>query len=215
MKLYKSVGPNPRVTLLYLAEKGIEIERVEVDMVNAENRGDAFLKINPAGTCPALELDDGTIISETTAICEYLEELYPDNNLVGNTPEERAQVRMWCRRIDLKISEPLAFAVHSGEAMEVFKGRMRLFPYAVEELYAYADDGLRWLDKQIAGREFIAGDRLTLADITLFGHLDYFQHAGRPIGDYCPNLVAWHQRMSARPSADASLHDFDRAMRAA
>lgn len=213
MKLYESMGPNPRMVNIFALEKGIDIERVQIDMIAGENRGDSFVKINSNGTCPALELDNGIVISEITAICEYLEELYPEENLIGNTPEERARVRMWCRRIDLKITEPLAIAVHSGEAFELFKGRMRLFPYSSEEFYAYANDGLEWLNKQMDGHRYIAGDRITMADINLFAHIDYYQHAGRPIEAKNTNLIAWHERMSARPSAAASLHEIDKLMR--
>ena len=213
LKLYRSAGPNPRVVVMFALEKGLNLEIVEVDMISGENRLDAFLKINPAGTLPALALGDGTIIGDIAAICEYLEEKFPEPNLLGKTAEERAVTRMWSRRVDLKITEPLAFAVHSGEAFELFKGRMRLFPYAVEDLYSYANDGLRWIDAQIKGRNFIAGDRISVADINLFGHIDYYQHSGRPIPADCANLLAWHNRMSARASAAASLHPMEAAMR--
>lgn len=213
MKLYSSVGPNPRMVSMFLLEKGIVIDTQEINMPAGENRRADFLAVNPGGTVPALDIGGGVIISEITAICEYLEELNPEPCLIGKTPSERAVVRMWNRRIDLRVSEPMAFAVHSGEAFELFKGRMRLFPYAVEDLYAYAQDNLKWIDAQIEGRDYIAGPTISLADINLFGHIDYYHHAGRPIPATCRNLLAWHARMTARPSAEASLHAMDRAMR--
>lgn len=213
MKLYSSVGPNPRMVDMYLLEKGISIERTEVDMVGGENRRPDFLAVNTGGTLPALDIGDGVVISEVTAIFEYLEELHPEPCLLGKTASERATVRMWSRRIDLRITEPMAFAVHSGEAFEVFKGRMRLFPYAVEDLYAYAQDNMRWIDPQIAGRDYIAGATLSIADLNLFAHLDYYQHAGRPMPEDCRNLRAWYDRMARRESANASLHAIDRMMR--
>src|SRR3546814_14286144 len=107
MKLYNSVGPNPRVVRMFAAEKGIDLPKQDVDIRAGDNRLEPYLKVNPAGQCPALELDNGTILTEITAICEYLEEKNPDPPLLGRTPEERAQTRMWTRRVDLNIVEPL------------------------------------------------------------------------------------------------------------
>src|SRR3954467_11508985 len=107
MKFYNSVGPNPRVVRMFMAEKGIDVPKVEVDLRGAENRKEPYLKVNPAGQLPALELDDGTVIAEVTAICEYIDELKSDKpSLIGKTAQERAVPRMWTRRIDLNIVEP-------------------------------------------------------------------------------------------------------------
>src|SRR3546814_17245230 len=107
MKFYNSVGPNPRVVKLFMAEKGIEIPEVSVDLRGGENRRAPYnVDVNPAGQTPALELDDGSILSEITAICEYLDEKYPEPTLIGSTPEERANTRMWTRRVDLQICKP-------------------------------------------------------------------------------------------------------------
>ena len=97
MKLYNSIGPNPHAVRMFMAEKGIEIPLEDVDIVAGKNREPEYLAKNPQGTCPALELDDGTCVSEITAICEYLEELHPESPLLGTTPEERAEARMWAR----------------------------------------------------------------------------------------------------------------------
>ena len=108
MLLYNSVGPNPRVVRIFMAERGIELPRVEVDLRGGENRAAPYLAKNPSGQCPALELDDGTVIAEITAICEYLDEVTPGPSLIGSTPQERAETRMWARRVDLNILEPMA-----------------------------------------------------------------------------------------------------------
>ena len=103
MKLFNSVGPNPKVVRMYMAERGIEANTEEVDLMGGVNRQSDYLKLNPAGTTPALELDNGDVISEITCICEYLDDLDGGSSLIGTTPEERAETRMWVRRIDLGI----------------------------------------------------------------------------------------------------------------
>ena len=105
MKLYNSIGPNPRVVKMFIAEKGLNIPREQVDLMSGENRQDAYKTLNPSGTTPALETDEGVFLAEITAVCEYLEELHPNPPLIGTTPMQRAETRMWCRRIDLNIIE--------------------------------------------------------------------------------------------------------------
>src|SRR5687767_4493872 len=122
MKLYNSVGPNPRMVRMFMAEKGIELPKVEIDLRGGENRREPYTKLNPSGQCPALELDDGTIISEITAICEYLDELPSDRpSLIGKTAEERAVTRMWTRRIDLNIFEPALNGFRFSEGLKLFQ----------------------------------------------------------------------------------------------
>jgi glutathione S-transferase len=108
MKLYNSGGPNPRMVRMFMAEKGFDVPKVDIDLRGGENRREPFVsKVNPAGQCPALELDDGSVLAEITAICEYVDEKKKDTpSLIGDTPEERAKTRMWVRRIDLNIAEP-------------------------------------------------------------------------------------------------------------
>lgn len=173
MKLYSSMGPNPRLVRLFMAEKGLNIETVPVDLLAGENRKEPFLNKNPAGQLPALELDDGTVISETVAICEYLEELQPQPALIGSSAQERAETRMWTRRIDLKICEPLGSGFRFAEGARLFESRMRIIPEAAPGLKAVAQDGLKWLDGQMAGKEFVCGKRLTLADLMLFAFIDF------------------------------------------
>ena len=201
MKLYTSMGPNPRFVQMFIAEKGLNIEEQAVDLMSGENRQDAYLTKNPAGQIPALELDNGTIISETIAICEYLEETSPGTPLVGTTAEERAETRMWTRRIDLKICEPLGTGFRSAEGAPIFQDRMRLVPEGADTLKAIAQDGVKWLDQQLEGKEFIAGDRLTMADLKLFCFLDFGNSVGQPLDPANANIQAWYERIKQRPSA--------------
>jgi len=202
MKFYNSVGPNPRVVTLFMAEKGIDLPEVTVDLRGGENRRPPYTSdVNPAGQTPALELDDGSVLTEITAICEYLEERFPEPALIGTTAEERANTRMWTRRVDLKICEPLTNGFRFAEGLPLFESRMRCLPEAAAGLKAVAQDGIRWLDPLIAGRDFIAGDRVTLADLMLFAFLDFGASVGQPIDPAAAHVTAWYDRMKARPSA--------------
>ncbi len=201
MKYYNSVGPNPRVVKLFMAEKGIEIPEVTVDLRGGENRRAPYnIDINPAGQTPALEIDDGSMLTEITAICEYLDEKYPEPTLIGSTAEERAETRMWVRRIDLKICEPLTNGFRFAEGLPLFETRLRCLPEAAAGLKATAQDGIAWLDPMIAGREYVAGDRLTLADLMLFAFLDFGAGVGQPINPEFTNIARWYERMKARPA---------------
>lgn len=205
MKFYNSVGPNPRVVKLFMAEKGIEIPEVSIDLRGGENRRAPYnVDVNPAGQTPALELDDGHFVCEVTAICEYLDERFPEPTLIGSTPEERATTRMWTRRVDLKICEPLTNGFRFAEGLPLFEPRLRCLPEAAAGLKATAQDGVKWLDGQIAGREFIAGDAFSLADIMLFAFLDFGASVGQPIDPACTNIVRWYERMKSRPSVSSN-----------
>jgi len=204
MKFYNSIGPNPRVVKMFMQEKGIELPFVEIDLMAGENRQEPYLAKNPSGQSPALELDDGSVLAEITAICEYLDEKFPAKSLIGTTPEERAETRMWTRRVDLNICEPMANGFRFSEGLPLFQNRMRCLPEAAAGLKAIAQDKLAWLDKLMAGREFLAGKRITLADILLFGFLDFGASVGQPINPEFKNVTAWFERMKARPSAAAS-----------
>jgi glutathione S-transferase len=203
MKLYTSIGPNPRVVKMFMAEKGLDMERVEVDLRGGENRQEGYLKVNPGGQTPALVLDDGTLVSEITAICEYLEEHQPAPPLVGATAAERGATRMWVRRVDLKICEPLANGFRFAEGLPMFQPRMLTVPEAAPGLKAMAQDGLKWLDGQLTG-DWIAGDRFTLADILLFCFLDFGAMVGQPLDRSNAKVAAWYDRVKARPSAAAT-----------
>ncbi len=204
MKLHTSVGPNPRVVKMFLAEKGLELERVEVDLRGGENRRAPYnTDVNRAGQTPALELDSGDCVTEIIAICEYLEEQQPEPPLIGATAEERAATRMWTRRIDLKVCEPLANGFRFAEGLPLFESRMRCLPEAAPGLKAVAQDGLAWLEGELAG-PWIAGDRFTLADILLFAFLDFGARVGQPMNPENRRIAEWFARVNARPSAAAS-----------
>ncbi len=134
MKLFSSIGPNPRVVRMFIAEKGLEIPVEPVDVMGGENRREPYLQKNPAGQLPCLELADGSCLSEITAICEYLDEKYPEPSLLGATPEERAKTRMWVRRIDLNILEPLTNGFRFAEGLQVFRNRIHVIPQAADDL---------------------------------------------------------------------------------
>lgn len=203
MKLINSIGPNPQVVRTFAAEKGITLQTEAIDIMKGENRQAPYLKKNPAGGSPCLELDNGAYISEITAICEYLEDKFPAKPLIGSTPEEKAETRMWTRRIDLNVCEPLANGFRYSEGLPMFKSRMTTLPEAAEGLKRLAQEKVTWIDGLIAGREFICGNRLTLADILLFSFLSFGTQVGQPLNDKNKNIKAWYERMAARPSAKA------------
>ena len=204
MKFYNSVGPNPRMVRMFMAEKAFKVPVVEVDLRGGENRREPYLKINPAGQCPALELDDGSVLTEITAICEYIDEIAKGApSLIGATPEERAKTRMWNRRIDLNIVEPGANGFRFAEGLKMFQNRLHCIPQAADDLKATAREKLVWLDGLMGAKPYIAGDKLTMADIFLFAFLDFFASVGQPLDPARTNLAAWFQRMKARPSAAA------------
>ena len=201
MKFYNSVGPNPHVVRMFMAEKGLAVDQTEIDLRGGENRQPAYVAKNPHGTTPALELDDGDILAEITAICEYIDELHPNPPLIGTTPEERAKTRMWVRRIDLNIVEPLANGFRFSAGLPMFKDRMRCIPQAADDLKAQAQDKLTWLDGQIAGHTWIAGERFTLADVLLYCFLAFGAQVGQPLNPDNKNIAAWFERVKARPNA--------------
>ena len=203
MLLLDSIGPNPKVVRMFIAERGITgIPAQTVDLRGGENRQEAYLAKNPAGGLPALQLDDGSYLVEITAVCEYLDEIAASGpSLIGATPQERAETRMWTRRIDLGIVEPLTAGFRYAEGLKMFSTRMRCIPQAADDLKAIAKDKLAWLDGQIAGRQYICGDRYSLADIMLFAFLQFAATVRQPLDPANTNLAAWYDRMAARPSA--------------
>ena len=204
MKLYNSIGPNPRMVRMFMAEKGFAVPKVEVDLRGGENRREPYLQANPSGQLPALELDDGTVLAEITAICEYVDEVKKDTpSLIGDTPEERAKTRMWTRRIDLNIVEPAINGFRYAEGLKLFQNRIRCIPQAADDLKAVARERLAWLDGLMGDKPFVGGAKLTMADIMLFAFLDFMKGVGQPIDPARKNLAAWFERMKARPSAAA------------
>lgn len=204
MKLYQSIGPNPRLVRMFLIEKGIELPAIEVDIIAGENRQPAFLAINPAGGTPVLKLDNGEALAETTAICEYIEELHPAPPLIGSTPEQRARTRMWTRRIDLAVVQPMTHGFRAAEGLPMFKDRVRCLPQAADDLKAAAREGLAWLEAQLGERPFIAGDAPTLADIVLYSFIEFGALVGQGLDPRHAKLAAWRARMASRESAKAT-----------
>jgi len=204
MKFYDSMGPNPRLVRMFIAEKGLDVPKETVDIMAGANRQAPYTDKNPYGQMPALELGDGSIISETTVICEYLEEQNPTPALIGTTAEERATTRMWTRRVVLNIIEPMSAGFRFAEGLPMFKERMHCMPDAAADFKLLAQQGLAKLDGLIEGQPWIAGDRFTLADITLFSLLDFFRTVGQPLDPEQKNIAAWFERVGARPSAAAS-----------
>jgi glutathione S-transferase len=203
MKLINSVGPNPHVVRMFAAERGIDLPAEDIDIMSGQNRQGDYLQKNPAGQAPCLELDDGSHLAEITAICEYLDETSPGESLIGKTPEERAETRMWTRRVDLNICEPMANGFRFSEGLALFKDRIVTVPEAAEGLKRIAQDRLTWLDKQLEGKTYLCGERLTLADVLLYCFLAFGASVGQPLNPDNANVKAWFDRMAARPSAAA------------
>jgi glutathione S-transferase len=212
MRVYDSFGPNPRALRMVLHEKGLELPKIDVDLLGAENRQAPYTTKNPGGQLPALELDDGRVLGETVAIFEYLEETHPTPALVGTTPEERAETRQWQRRVELKVTEHLYNGFRFAEGLALFEPRMRVLPEAADGLKATARDNLAWLDGLVAGRSFIVPDRFTIADVILYCALDFGRGVGQALDPAAKNLTAWFERIGARPSAAASLHPMSSAI---
>jgi glutathione S-transferase len=203
VKFYNSIGPNPRVVRMFMAEKGLSVPIQDVDLLAGENRKPDHLARNPHGQMPTLELDDGRFVSEITAICEYLEDTHPSPALIGSTPEEKAETRMWTRRVDLNICEPMANGFRFSQGLRLFKDRILCVPEAADGLKRVAQDRLKWLDGQIAGKTWICGQRFSLADILLFCFLDFGVTVGQPLNEDNRNVMAWFGRAKARPSTAA------------
>ena len=203
MKLYNSVGPNPQVVRTFMAERGITIEMENVDIIAGVNRAAPFLAINAGGQLPVLALDDGSIVTEITAICEYLDETHPGASLIGATPEERAQTRRWMRWADLNVVDPITTSFRGAEGLPLFKDRLRCIPEASAGLKAMVQDSLRWLDTQMIGKAYLAGDRFSLADIVLFSFVAFGESVGQARNPEFANIDAWFARVKSRKSASA------------
>ncbi len=203
MKLHEAAtAPNCRRVRIFLAEKGIEVPIVPVDLGNAENRQEPFRQKNPLGRVPVLELDDGTFIAESVAICRYFEQLQPEPVLMGGSdPEEAARIEMWQRRMEMEIALPI---------MQVFRNTHPYFAKLIEQYPDYgegqrshATKRLEWLDRELADREFVAGDEYSIADITAQIGIDFGRVTRFKVTEETPNLLRWRQAVSARPSAKA------------
>jgi glutathione S-transferase len=209
MKFYDcTTAPSPRRVRIFLAEKGIGIDTVQVDLRNGEQFTPAFRAINPDCTVPALQLDDGTVIGDAVAICHYIEELHPDPPLIGTTPQERAVVTALNRQIE----RDGFFAAMDAfrNATKGLKGRALPGPHDYEQIPQLAERGrarvaqfFRAMDARLGRSEFAAGSRYTIADISTMVLTDFAGWAKLNVPDECANLRRWYASVAARPSAQA------------
>jgi len=203
MKLYDAGrAPNPRRVRVFLAEKGVTVPVISIDLARLEHKAPAYVAVNPLQRTPALELDDGTVISESIAICRYFEELHAEPPLFGTGALERAHVEMWQRRLEFGLLGTVAAVFrHLHPAMAEME---------VPQVAAWGETNkprviefLRFLDGELADRRFIAGDRFSVADITGLVGLDFMKPAKLSLPDELTNVRRWHAELAARPSAQA------------
>jgi glutathione S-transferase len=203
MKIYDfTFAPNPRRLRIFVAEKGLKIPYEQIDLMAGKNRTPEFLKKNPAGGLPVLELDDGSCLAESVAIARYLEALNPDPNLFGRNPREAAEIEMWSRRMELSLFGPIGRAFQNTSPM--FATRIKQFKdYGAAQL-EFAKSQLGWLDGQLKGREFIAGPRYTMADVHATAAIIFgAQTLDLKIDPALKELTRWHTAVSSRPSYNA------------
>lgn len=203
MKLYgaPNPAPNPRRVRIFLAEKGIDLPQIQVNMMEREHKSPDFMAKNSLGQIPVLELDDGDIITETISICRYLEGLHPDKPLFGTSPLESAKIDMAIRRVEFQLMNPVgSFWRHAH-------------PYTAKLLTQFQDYGesnreavsraMLWLDRELEGQSFMAGEAYSMADIAALTTIDFAEWIGLPMPVEASHLRDWHARVSARPSAAA------------
>lgn len=192
-------APNPRRVRIFMAEKGIELPRREIDIMAGVHFGEAYRGRIGTHHVPALELADGSILTESVAICRYLEAFHPEPNLMGRDAREAAEIEMWQRRVEFQLLLPVAFVLrHGNPAMAVLES-----PQVPEWAAANRPrvlQGLRWLDARLSRAPFVAGDRFTVADITAIVAIDFMRTIRQPLPEDCPALGAWAGRVRARPS---------------
>jgi len=194
-------APNPRRVRIFLAEKGIDLPETRVNIMKREHKSEEHRARNSLGQVPTLVLDDGTAISETVAICRYLDETNGGSALFGTTPLERAQVEMWIRRIEFVLMNPVGmFWRHAHPLTAALIEQHKDFGQSNEANY---HNGLKWLDAELADKPFVAGEAYTMADICALSTVDFAEWIGLPIPEEFANVKAWHARVTARPSAQA------------
>lgn len=194
-------GMHPRRVRIFLAEKGVSLPTKVVDAANGENKTDDFLRMNPMGRLPVLQLDDGTAIAESLAICRYIETLHPQPPLWGEGPLDATRVDMWTRRMEQQISTPIADIFrHSGD---FYRGRIVQVPAYAEWLREQVVLNLRWLDGELAGRRFIAGSHYTMADIVAQCAFVLGKAVGIRIPPEHTHLTGWFSEVTTRPTARA------------
>jgi glutathione S-transferase len=200
MLLYNTpLAPNPRRVRIFLAEKNVTIPTRDVNLLAQEHKNEAYAQINALSETPALVLDDGAVLTESVAICRYLESLYPEPPLLGRGGREQAFVEMWQRRVEFRLFAPVGLAFrHSHPAMARLESPQR--PELAEAQRPRAQQMMRFLDQELAARRFIASDDFTIADITAIVAMDLTKLGRVEIPEDLPHLSRWRAEVSARPS---------------
>jgi glutathione S-transferase len=203
MLLYQDPrAPNPRRVRVFLAEKGVAYDTIEVLIADKAHQTPEFRKKNPIALLPVLELADGRVLRESIAICRYIEEIHPEPNLFGADAWERAQVEMWNRHAELELLWPIAQIFRNTH--KFWEGRIKQAPDFGELMREHISERLDWLEGELGRRTYMAGDRYTIADITAMCALDFGKVSDVRIkAETHPNLAAWHKRVAERPSAKA------------
>jgi glutathione S-transferase len=205
VKLYSEnyPAPNPRKVHIYLAEKGLTVERVHIKMTERQHKAPDFMKKNSLGQVPVLETDDGRYISESIAICRYFESLHPSPPLFGRDPFDAAMVEMWMRRAEFRLWNPMGQVWINADPRTAAVNPNQFKDYGEHSKKILAG-AMRWFDRELSDRrEFLAGERYTMADIVLLCGLDFAKFIHQEIPEDAVHLRAWHARVSARPSARA------------
>ena len=194
-------APNPRRVRIFAAEKGIDLSSKEVSIPKREQKAPDYVAKNPRGQTPILELDDGTVIAESVAIMRYLEAEHPDPPLFGTTAREIAEIEMWNRRVEMILMPAIAAVwVHTHPFTAALPGRNVEWGESNRPRVA---EGMRFFDGSLEGREYLAGSVFSAADILLLTTVDFAKFIGLEMPSECANLLGWHERVSARPSASA------------
>ena len=202
MKLYESPSPNARRVHIFMAEKGVDCERVAVDIRGGENISEAYLAKNPGGRVPMLELDDGTCIAESIAICRYLEGMHPQPVLFGTSPLESAVIEMWQRRVELNFMSEVAGAFRNITGF--FKDRETPVKEWGQVCAEKAPQALQMFERQLADNTYLAGEQFSVADITLAVALDFAKQVKVVELPQTPNIDRWYAKVNERPSLQAS-----------
>jgi glutathione S-transferase len=203
MKLHQyDYSPNSRRVRIFLAEKGLDIPTVPVDIRKGESHTPDYLRMNPMGEVPLLETNDGCYIAESVAICRYFEAIQPEPTLFGVTSTEIATIEMWQRRVELKWFGPLT--LYWAHTSPIFASKFKQIPEAAEQNCQAVHTFLSWLDSELSSREYIAGERYSIADILALTAIDHGnQVVGLKTSPALKNLARWHEMVSSRPSARA------------
>jgi glutathione S-transferase len=204
MKIYGAAypAPNPRRVRIYLAEKGLAVPYEDVDLRARGHKAPEFIARNSLGQVPILELDDGTVIAESVAICRYFEALQPDPPLFGRTPAEQAAIDMWIRRIEFQLMQPVGLFWVNAHPLTAALGPQMYTDYD-EAQRLRAQNRMRWLSEEIAGRDYVAGPAFTMADIIAETTLDFAKFVGIDMPGEATALARWRERIRSRPSTRA------------